>query len=150
MTDRGLPSSYPAEYARVSLTLQDLITQYPVLTHLAQYLSTLDLFHLALTCRTFHAHVLSSSSVLTHLKRTAICDGRGLIQRQNFEGLYSVESKFRYIWGNTRKIWQDEPIEVQLYATKCDEAGALPCLRCGINVCEVPSLLSDTPKKASS
>ena len=117
-----------------SHNLLDLVIQYPILTHLASYLSTLDLLHVGLANRTFHALVLSSPSIFTQLKRTALCDGSGLRLRQSFRGLYSPPWYGRR---DGRTIREDESIEVKLYATKCDEAGALPCLRCGINVCEV-------------
>lgn len=35
-----------------------------------------------------------------------------------------------------RRRWEEVEIEVRLYARRCDAAGALPCLRCGVNVCE--------------
>ncbi|KAI2777150.1 hypothetical protein F4815DRAFT_482144 [Daldinia loculata] len=113
--------------------LLDLIGQYPVLTTISKYLSTLDLFHLGLTCRRSHAYILSSAKVFEVLRRNCLCDGRGLLRRQNVWNY----SRYSYIWGpNGRKIHQDEEIEVKLFATRCDEAGALPCLKCGINICE--------------
>lgn len=117
-------------------TLQSITTQYPILSCLAEWLSTRDLYHLSLTSKHFYHSILASKSVFDHLKRTALCDGRGLRQRQNFEGPYRM-GPWAYVWGSGRKIWADEPIEVKLWALKCDEAGALPCRRCGINVCEV-------------
>lgn len=32
--------------------------------------------------------------------------------------------------------WEEVEVEVRLYARRCDAAAALPCLRCGVNVCE--------------
>ena len=117
-------------------TLTTLIARHPILRTLSSFLSTLDLFYLALTNRTHHSYILASRATFDALRRDCLCDGGGLAQRQNFAGLYSL--KYRsYVWGKGRKIWQDEPIEVRLYATKCDEAGALPCQKCGINICEV-------------
>lgn len=118
-----------------SSSLQTLTAQYPILTHLASFLSTLDLYHLSLTSKHFHSHILASKSIFNTLKRSALCDGRGLKQRQNFEGPYRL-GRWNYIWGKGSKIWADEPIEVRLWNLKCDEAGALPCRRCGVNVCE--------------
>lgn len=111
-------------------SLQYLTSHYPILTHLSQYLSTLDLLHLGLTCRTLHSYILSSPPIFKLLQRTALCDGHGLRDRQKFEGAYHRHP-------HEYKIMADEPIEVRLWATECDEAGALPCLKCGINVCEV-------------
>ena len=42
-----------------------------------------------------------------------------------------------------------EPIEVRFYATHCDEAGALPCRKWGINICDVVALLVDLLPKAA-
>ncbi|KLO96971.1 uncharacterized protein FFNC_15076 [Fusarium fujikuroi] len=39
-------------------------------------------------------------------------------------------------WTPSPYLTDDEEIEVRLYNIKCDEAGALPCLKCGINICE--------------
>ncbi|KAI2618535.1 hypothetical protein GGS26DRAFT_380098 [Hypomontagnella submonticulosa] len=124
--------------------LLDLITQYPILTTLASYLSTLDLFHLALTSRTHHAPILSSPSVFAVLRRDSLCDGRGLRRRQQ-------TWNYRY---PGRKIHHDEEIEVRLFATKCDEAGALPCQKCGINICEecreVPRLCAPASQRSAA
>lgn len=116
-------------------SLQSITTQYPILTCLSSWLSTLDLYHLSLASKHFYTHILANKSVFDRLKRTALCDGRGLKQRQNFEGPFELKDR-RYVRGDRRRVWSDEPIEVQLWARKCDEAGALPCRRCGINVCE--------------
>ncbi|KAI1499730.1 hypothetical protein F5X99DRAFT_410774 [Biscogniauxia marginata] len=110
--------------------LSDLIGQYLVLETLASYLSTLDLFHLGLTCRDHHACILSSTKVFQALRRDCLCDGRGLRRRQD------AYCNMRYIRGFGPRIYHDEEIEVKLFAAKCDETGALPCLKCGINICE--------------
>ena len=116
-------------------SLNDITAQYPILMCLAEWLSTLDLFHLALTSRRHYDLILASKSVFSHLKRTALCDGRGLARRQN------VPPPPQTGFGGKPLITWDEPIEVQLWATRCDEAGALPCRKCGINVCEVRRFL---------
>ena len=150
-----------------------LVAQYPVLGCLASFLSTVDLFNLALTNKAHRSYILPSRRVFDILRRDCLCDGSGLVKRQNFEGLYSLRHR-GYNWGNTRHICklscaprkrfatkaapsllslllplgcpgtgsnvcvgQDEPIEVRLYGTKCDEAEALPCRKCSINICEV-------------
>ena len=115
--------------------LQDLISQYPILTNLASQLSALDLYHLAATSRANHASIRSSHQVFETLKRTCLCDGHGLRDRHNFAGLYALDPR-RHVCGAGRRLYQDEPIEVRLFNIECDEAGALPCLKCGINVCE--------------
>ncbi|KAK0712438.1 hypothetical protein B0T26DRAFT_649143 [Lasiosphaeria miniovina] len=127
-------------------SLDHLVSQYPVLSTLASYVSSLDLFNLALTNRANHSAILSSPS----LRRHCLCDGHGLRDRQGFAGAYAIPkhayTKDYQFGGEARSdnwpehnvgaINEDEPIEVRLYNIKCDEAGALPCRRCGINVCE--------------
>ena len=123
----------------------ELTAQHPILCALARSLSTVNLFHLALTCHENHTFILASKQVFEILRRHCLCDGTGLKRRQNRTGLYPP--RWSYNWGSKRKIWVDEPIEVQLWATKCDAANALPCRKCGINVCEVcpfKTLLSHT------
>ncbi|KAI9146999.1 hypothetical protein HJFPF1_13029 [Paramyrothecium foliicola] len=116
----------------MALSLSDLLVQYPILTALAEFLSTLDLFHLGLVSRTHHALILSPVEVFNTLKRGCLCDGLGIRRRVE----KYCRGHFWYVWGNGRKIHEDEEIEVHLFAQKCDEAGALPCLCCGINICE--------------
>lgn len=117
-------------------TFTALIAQYPVLQKVSSFLSTVDLFNLALTNRTHYSYILHSRSGFDTLRRDCLCDGSGLAKRQDFVGLYSLEHR-SYNWGGRRKVWQDEPIEIQLYGTKCDDAHVLPCRKCSINVCEV-------------
>lgn len=118
-----------------------LLSQHPILRTLATFLSTLDLYNLGRTSHAHFSYVLSSKHAFNILSCESICDGRGLADRQNFQGLYSLARR-SYVWGNTRKIWQDEPIEVELYGAKCDAAHALPCRKCGVNICEVHHALS--------
>ncbi|OTB02981.1 hypothetical protein M426DRAFT_322210 [Hypoxylon sp. CI-4A] len=115
--------------------LLDLIGQYPVLKTLASYVSTVDLFHLSLTCRDYHAYIQPSSKVFEALRRDCLCDGHGMRQRQkHFDDLRPTRAWHKWRRGGPMQ-WDDE-IEVRFLATKCDEAGALPCLKCGINLCE--------------
>jgi hypothetical protein len=121
-----------------------LLSQYDILTGTANHLSTLDLFHLALANSGFYAIILQSAPVFNRLKRTALCDGTGLTARQNFQGLYSLRPE-DFAWGRGgRKAQYDEELEVRVWNLKCDAANALPCLSCGINICEVGSLESRT------
>ncbi|KAJ8067396.1 hypothetical protein OCU04_004747 [Sclerotinia nivalis] len=113
-----------------------LLSQNIILTETARYLSILDLFHLALTNSNFHGIVLHSSAVFKRLKSIASCDGRGLIARQNFKGLYALRPEDSD-WGNGgKKPLYDEELEVRVWNLKCDAVYALPCLSCGINICE--------------
>ncbi|RSM07888.1 hypothetical protein CDV31_008380 [Fusarium ambrosium] len=112
--------------------LTNLISSYSILTTLSSWISTLDLYHLALTNRTHHSFILASPQIFQVLTRQSLCDGRGLADRQEFRGLYKI-----YDFDKGSKIIQrDEPVEVRLYNLKCDETGALPCVKCGVNVCE--------------
>lgn len=104
------------------LDLQYLCSQYELLELLAQNLSTMDLYHTALTCSELHDLILKSQSGFERLKRVALCDGSGLKARQAYED----------VWCH----FDPQEVEIRLWNLKCDEAGALPCLKCGINVCE--------------
>lgn len=112
--------------------ITNLISSYSILTTLSSWISTLDLYHLALTNRTHHSFILGSPQIFKVLTRQSLCDGRGLADRKEFRGLYKIYD-FDKGCGLIRR---DEPIEVRLYNLNCDEAGALPCVKCGINVCE--------------
>ena len=115
--------------------LANLTTQYPIIQNLAQWRSTVDLYHLVLTSRELHGHILASPSTFEVLKRNCLCDGRGLIARQEFNSVHGLQRYF-YKWGEERHIWQDEPIEVRLYKLKCASNHTLPCRKCIVNVCE--------------
>ncbi|KAI8285535.1 hypothetical protein K4K60_001143 [Colletotrichum sp. SAR11_57] len=116
-------------------SLSNLISSYPILSSLTEYVSTLDLFHLVLTNRSNHASILGSSVIFDRLKRSCLCDGRGLARRQNFTGSHRIHY-WKLKLRQEPRIDFDEPIEVRLFNLKCDETGALPCVRCGINICE--------------
>lgn len=115
-------------------SLTNLISSYAILPTLASYISTLDLYHLALTNRTHFAHILSSPNIFSTLRRQSVCDGRGLSKRQSFCGPYFTG--WDRCHGRFDEDLADEEIEVRVYNIKCDEADALPCVKCGINVCE--------------
>lgn len=113
-----------------------LLSQYELLEQLAQYLSTLDLFHLALTCSEYYNLICQSEPIFDRLKRVALCDGHGLKLRQEFQGIYALSSR-HFVWGKGRKAHYDEELEVRVWNLKCDATNALPCLQCKLNVCEV-------------
>ncbi|KAK1654112.1 hypothetical protein BDP81DRAFT_309052 [Colletotrichum phormii] len=116
-------------------SLSHLISSYPILSILAEYVSALDLLHLAQTNHNHHVHILGSRTIFEKLRSLCLCDGRGLIQRQTFSGRY-CPNYWTLFCGLSPMVVGDEEIEVKLYNVKCDEAGALPCRRCGINICE--------------
>ena len=120
-------------------SLFSLLSQYNILTKTAEYLSTLDLLHLGLANSSFHAVILHSTPIFNRLKLTALCDGTGLTARQNFQGIYYALRPQDFVMGKGRKAHYDEELEVRVWNIKCDAANALPCLSCGINVCEVGS-----------
>ncbi|KAI9172680.1 hypothetical protein HJFPF1_02190 [Paramyrothecium foliicola] len=129
-----------ADTFTMALEIYDLLQQYPLLTTLTEYLSTTDLINLGLTSRAHHALILKSAEVFNTLKRSCLCDGSGLRHR-----IERVERDHWKYWGS--RINGDEEIEVRLFSRKCDESGALPCTRCGVNVCEecrvCPRTISD-------
>ncbi|EWY84032.1 hypothetical protein FOYG_13810 [Fusarium oxysporum NRRL 32931] len=119
----------------VGSTIEDLISSYSILISLAPWLSTLDLYHLSLASKSAYEYIQSSPTIFKSLSRHCLCDGRGLATRQAYASPYH---RNRMAGQSTLSphLKGDEEIEVRLYNTKCDEAGALPCLKCGINVCE--------------
>ncbi|CAH0046045.1 unnamed protein product [Clonostachys solani] len=120
---------------RSSPGLTDLISSYAILPTLATWVSTVDLYHLALTNRVHHSHILGSPTLFKKLRSFCLCDGRGLIKRQNFQSPYRSIPRAGE-WTRNSHLTSDEEIEVKLYNAKCDEGGALPCVKCGINICE--------------
>ncbi|KAM0411124.1 hypothetical protein ACHAPD_010950 [Fusarium lateritium] len=113
----------------------DLISSYSILSSLAPWLSTLDLHKLSLTSRSAYSIIHSSDAIFGFLSRQSLCDGRGLAARQAFKGSYH-RNPMPGRWDINPHLSGDEEIEVYLYNVKCDEAEALPCIKCGINVCE--------------
>ena len=108
-----------------------LISSYPILTTLASWISVRDLTRLGRTCRSHHAFILASPPVLKALTRQSTCSGLGLVERGN-----------NYLLTRAGRLCinpdydGDAEIEVRLFNVKCDEAGALPCVDCGVNICE--------------
>jgi hypothetical protein len=116
-----------------------LLSQFELLERTAQHLSTLDLLHLASTCSELYTLIRQSEPIFNRLKRVALCDGHGLKARQEFQGVYALHA-WNFVWGKGRKAHYDEELEVRVWNLKCDAVNALPCLRCGVNVCEVRNL----------
>ncbi|CAF3456928.1 unnamed protein product [Fusarium graminearum] len=116
-------------------SIVDLLSSYSILSSLAPWLSTLDLHSLSLISRSAYTYIRSSETIFNFLTRQSLCDGRGLAVRQAFQGLYH-QSPMPGRWDINPHLSGDEEIEVYLYNVKCDEAQALPCIKCGINVCE--------------
>ncbi|SPJ78305.1 uncharacterized protein FTOL_06694 [Fusarium torulosum] len=115
--------------------IADLISSYSILTCLAPWLSTRDLYNLGLTSRSAYAYIHSSSKIFKSLSRQCLCDGRGLATRQAYTGPYHLRRTPGRLDINPQ-LEGDEEIEVRLYNVKCDEACALPCMKCDINICE--------------
>ncbi|KAF5669359.1 hypothetical protein FCIRC_9302 [Fusarium circinatum] len=115
--------------------VEDLLSSYSILTSLAPWLSTLDLYHLSLTSKSAYECIQSSPAIFKSLSRHCLCDGRGLATRQAYASPYH-RNRMAGQWTPSPHLKGDEEIEVRLYNIKCDEAGALPCLKCGINICE--------------
>lgn len=116
-------------------SIVDLLSSYSILSSLAPWLSTLDLHSLSLISRSAYTYIRSSETIFNFLTRQSLCDGRGLAVRQAFQGLYH-QSPMPGRWDINPHLSGDEEIEVYLYNVKCDEAQALPCIKCGINICE--------------
>jgi hypothetical protein len=116
-----------------------LVSQYEILEKIAQYLSTLDLFHLASTCSELYTNIRQNESIFEHLKCLALCDGNGLKARQEFRSLYGLSEGLDFARGKWGRAVYDEELEVRVWNLKCDAVNALTCLRCRVNVCEVCS-----------
>jgi hypothetical protein len=76
---------------------------YPILRTLASFVSTLDLFNLALTCKSNYQQIRASEKTFNALRRHCLCDGHGLAERQAFTGLYSLDNR-SYVWGGDRYV----------------------------------------------
>lgn len=126
---------YPAQSNMAKII--SLFSQYELLTQTSKYLSTLDLLHLASTNSELQALIRQNEQVWDCLKREALCDGYGLKARQDFTRIYALADPRDFIFGDGRKAHYDEEVEVRVWQLKCDAANAVPCLKCGINVCEV-------------
>lgn len=147
---KPLPRNFPPILSHPQLDMSNLlalISQYEILERIASHISTLDLLNLSLTCLDLHRPIRKSEAIFERLKRVAICDGRGLKVRQEYKGLHSnpisffgaeVSRSLRFkIPGRLTVEKYDEELEVRVWNLKCDAVNALPCLKCGVNVCEV-------------
>lgn len=128
----------PADAVISSEKLAFLISNYPILGSLASQLSSIDLFHLSLTCKAFYEEIRASESVWHTLRRVCLCDGHGLSDRKNLRGFYRIyDSRYGHDCSpNSRSIKRDEEIEVQLWHRHCPADDNLPCQKCDINICE--------------
>ncbi len=113
-----------------------LLSQYELLERTANYISTLDLFHLALVNQELYTLIRNSEPIFDRLKSVALCDGHGLKMRQDFKGIYELGPE-DFIWGKGRKAHYDEELKVRVWNLRCDSTNGLPCNRCAVNVCEV-------------
>lgn len=106
--------------------LKNLLSQYELLVITASHLSTVDLYRVALTCSELQELILKPRETFNGLKRYALCDGAGIKARQNYR--------------LPRPDWYDPcpetEIEVHIFNLECDNTERLPCIKCGINVCE--------------
>lgn len=107
-----------------------LFSQYELLELAAQSLSTLDLYHTALTCSTLYTLIRTPDAKFQRLKRVNTCDGKGLAARQESPKVWATI----HALVNSLSIPKAE-IKVRIFED-CNGRGALPCIKCGINVCE--------------
>ena len=106
-----------------------IFSKYELLELTAQYLSTMDLYHVALTCSDTFELIMKLMSTFHRLRRVSSCDGSGLKARQDYAGVrYSNHPSFRRP--------REEEVELQVWNLRCDESSGLSCVKCGINVCE--------------
>ena len=104
-------------------TLAYLFSQYELLRLTANYLTFVDLYHLASTCTTMFAQIRKCNNIYAALKRLTLCDGSGRRARLTEADPYGDLIQF------TR-------LRVRLDAErKCDVANTKPCIKCGVNIC---------------
>lgn len=96
-----------------------ICSQYELLKLLAQHLSSMDLYHTTLTCSALYDIVLGSAKGFEQLGKVTLCDGSGLRARRE------------YVFQR-----QGEHEREAMRNIRCDETGGLPCLKCGVSVCE--------------
>ena len=116
--------------------LTSILSIYPVLSTLSRFISTLDLFNVSLTSKICQTYIQPGSDIFKVLCRESLCDGRGLAARQNFCKPFYGPCNERDKTPPRPMIHDDDQIEVNVWAQRCDEVNALPCRRCGINICE--------------
>jgi len=113
-----------------------LLRQCELLKRMANFLSTIDLFSLALANSELYTLIRKLEPIFNRLKSVALCDGHALRMRQEYQGIYELRPE-DFKWGNGRKARYDEELEVRVWNLKCDSINGLPCLKCEVNVCEV-------------
>lgn len=121
-----------------------LFSQYELLETTASYLSAVDLYNTALTCSSLFELILKSDTTFTNLKKLTLCDGSGLLARQNFQGIYNgLRSSGILNWRKDRgpgwrpyPCYANEEFEIRVWSLKCDAANTSPCEKCGINICK--------------
>ena len=131
------PSGTTITISRMS-HLVSLFSQYEMLHITARYLSTIDLFHIALACSDLYTLIRKPDEKFRRLTQLTLCDGSGLQARQNFEGIYSGVPRYKVdpLYDHGPRRHGEEEIEVRVWTLRCDETGGLPCQKCGVNVCE--------------
>ena len=105
--------------------LEQLCTQYELLSLLAHHISTIDLYNTALTCSSLYTIILESPKVFDRLICLCLCDGSGLRAR-----LSNATTKPDSFQTRDLEAYSD------VAKTKCDEYGTRPCDKCGVNICE--------------
>jgi len=67
-----------------------LVSQYELLELTASYMSALDLLNLASTCSGVYNYIRKNETIFERLKHVTVCDGRGLKERQEYRGFFSI------------------------------------------------------------
>lgn len=128
--------------------LTSILCLYPVLATLSRYLSALDLYHTAQANKTCLTYIQLGSDTFSLLCRENVCDGRGLLARQEYREPFYHSRNIRKETPRYPGVFDDDQIEVNVWAVKCDEVNALPCRRCGMNICEECRCLDRVALKA--
>ena len=113
-----------------------LLRQCELLKRMANFLSTIDLFSLALANSELYTLIRKLEPIFNRLKSVALCDGHALRMRQEYQGIYELRPE-DFKWEKGSKARYVEELEVRVWNLKCDSINGLPCLKCEVNVCEV-------------
>ena len=112
--------------------LVDVTSQYGMLRIVASELTTVELFNLARTSKTLWTTLDPQSLHFKSTKSLTQCDGLVVARRLAND---KKEVSLREIYGPYISRRYDKIIGIK--ALSCLGREALPCVRCGVNVCEV-------------
>ena len=125
--------------------LVDVTSQYELVKIIASELATVELFNLARTSKTLWKSLDPLSLHFNSVKSLTLCDGHVVARRL---AAHAAEMKRREVEEAYRS---DHDYIDGIEALTCLGSESLPCVKCGVNVCEVSvSNLRDPLRAAPS